>query len=137
MAPRRLKLPPPAVKTDPEVAEALIIKIDLDVPKEGDFPGYIVEEKVMDLPKPQRKIALRFSAMEQYSDWQTEKLAELWSYARQIDANAAAAKLEIAKTKAERTKKEKRAALLKWIGATFGAGIIAGSAKALLDWLVK
>lgn len=137
MASRRLKLPPPVVKPDPEIAEALIVKADLDVPKEGEFQGYIREPEIMDLPKGQRKIALRFSSMEQYSDWQTERLAELWFFVRQIDANAARDRLELAKAKDARTKRERRASVWRWMGITFGAGIIAASAKALIDWLFK
>lgn len=137
MAPRRLKLPPPSEKVAAEIQRALVIKADLDVPKADDFKGYVREDEIMDLQKKDRKTALRMSEMEQYCDWQTQVIVDLHAAVRQIDVRVATAEWDRDAAHKALMLKKKGDAILRWLGITFGAGLIAASAKALMEWLVK
>lgn len=137
MAHRRLKLPPPSEKVAAEIQRALIIKVDLDVPKEGDFQGYVREGEIMDLTKPQRKAALRMSELEQYCDWQTQVIVDLHAAVRQLDVRVATAEYERDEARKALARQKIGKAVLKWLGVTLGAGLIAAFARTLMEWLAK
>lgn len=144
MAPRHILLPPPVEPAEPEIQKALIIKADLNIPGPGAFKGYVSEDDLADIAKRDRKMLLALSIIEQYSDWQTQTIVNLYAHVRVLDRNActdrrdaAQAKKELAEALAELAKQKVAKARLKWVGVTFGAGLIAATAKSLIDWLVK
>ena len=144
MAPRHILIPPPVEPAEPEIQKALIIKADLSVPGPGAFKGYVSEDDLADIAKRDRKMLLALSIIEQYSDWQTQTIVNLYAHVRTLDRNAAIdrrdavqSKKELAEAMAELAKQKATKAKFKWAGVTFGAGLIAALAKALIDWLVK
>jgi hypothetical protein len=132
---RKFRLPPPA-DHDPAIRDKVIVP-DLQVPKPEEFEGYIKEKDIADFTKQTRKILIAMSISDQWSDWQTQAIIDLWTYVQKLDAERSRDKIELARLKAQEDHRDKIKGKGKWIGMTFGAGLIAASAKALIEWLAK
>lgn len=130
---RHYNLPPAVDVRDPEIADAMICKHDLQAPGPEEFKGYIAEDEISDLAKRDRKTILAMSVIEQWNDWQTGAIIETHRLLRQLDAEVAKRKIESAKIKAQQEKQGWVWAIVKWT-LTIGA---AGFAGALFRWLFE
>lgn len=145
MPQRKFQLPPPANLSDPEIKAAMIVP-EMIVPDPNAFDGYLKESDLKDegYSKADRKILVALSINDQWSDWQTQKIIDMWDYMRRLDAEICRRKLELAKlqaAEAERGRheivKKRWAGSAKWIGITIGAAALGQFGKAAIDWLLK
>lgn len=145
MPQRRFQLPPPANLSDPEIKAAMIVP-ELTVPNPDAFEGYIKESdlKAEGFEKRDRKILIAMSINDQWSDWQTQKIIDLWDFVRRLDGEIVRRKLELAKlqaVEADRVAKEaqtkKVTGAAKWIGITLAAALIGQLGKSFIEWLLK
>ena len=145
MPQRRFQLPPPANLSDPEIKAAMIVP-ELIVPNPDQFEGYIKEAdlKAEGFEKRDRKVLIALSINDQWSDWQTQKIIDLWDYVRRLDAELVRRKLQVLKLEAadaERLEKEK--IRKRWVGGgnrlfiTFAAALLGQLGKGLIEWLLK
>ncbi len=116
---------------DHDELEASMTLKPLKVPEKTTFRGYILEEEIPDLTKRDRKTVVKMSIMEQWNDWQTQKIVELWEHGRKIEADLARRRKKESAFEQEQKEQGWKWAILKWIGVVSGAAIL----SALFRWL--
>lgn len=110
---------------------------EIVVPPPDAFEGYIKEKDLGDFTKPVRKILIAMSINDQWSDWQTQTIINLWGHVRQLDAELARRKLALAKLEASEKKRKRVVEVLKWVWLTLVAALLGGIGKAASEWLFK
>lgn len=125
MPPRKFKRPLPAASAkQEEEVQALLLVPDLRIPENDEFKGYVLEEDIADLATRDRKTILSLSVIEQWTDWQTQVLIDLWAYVQHVDKEVAITKIANAKLRREQQEQGWKWTLLKWFGVTVGASLL-------------
>lgn len=115
---------------EPEVAQAMRVPV-LHVPAKDEFKGMIAAEDIADLAKRDQKTILKMAVMEQWNDWQTDKIEEVFGYVRQLEAEIIRGRISQAKHNEKIKEQGWKWGILKWLGMAVTAALLAAFFRSL------
>lgn len=109
---------------------------EIIVPAEGDFRGMYSDDDLADLGRRDRKTVRAISILEQWSVWNTERVAEDRGYLRQIEAENIGLKMKIKHLEEVILEHGWKLSFGRWILVTVGAGLVATLLKVGLEHII-
>lgn len=121
---------------EPEVLHKMKVG-EIHLPEPDTFKGYIAEEDIADLPKRDKKTVIALSIFEQWLDWALHEHIKTNRHLRNLEAEVIRRGMELQKIRDSHKDFVWQYAVMKWLGLTVGAGLVAASIKIGMENFAK